>query len=578
MRTASSASVPGLVFLLGFLFFSSSSSSCEASDSVYDTFIQCLASHSDPSPPASSIVYNQSNSSYTTVLQSYIRNRRFNTSSTPKPLIIVTPLVESHVQAAILCSKNVGMEMKIRSGGHDYDGLSYISDIPFFILDLFNLRAIDVNIGDETAWVQAGATLGELYYRIWEKSKLHGFPAGVGQTVGAGGHISGGGYGTMLRKYGLSIDQLVDAKIVDVNGRILDRKAMGEDLFWAIRGGGGSSFGVILAYKIKLVAVPETVTVFRVQRTLDQNATDLVYKWQLVADKIDNDLFIRVLLQPVTVNKNRTIRASFVSLFLGDAARLLSVMDKDFPALGLKKEDCMEMSWIESVLYWANFDNGTSADALLNRTSDSVNFLKRKSDYVQTPISKEGLEWIWKKMIAIGKTGLVFNPYGGRMSEIPSSETAFPHRAGNIYKIQYSVNWSEEGEEADKEYMTQIRRLYSYMTPFVSKSPRGSFLNYRDVDIGVTKTWSYDEGKVYGAKYFMNNFDRLVKVKTAVDPTNFSGMSRASHLSNRDIIQPQSQLYNIYRDDNNNIQLKHLYFLIFKALLLSTLISHLKIL
>lgn len=413
------------------------------------------------------------------------------------------------------------MEMKIRSGGHDYDGLSYISDIPFFILDLFNLRAIDVNIGDETAWVQAGATLGELYYRIWEKSKLHGFPAGVGQTVGAGGHISGGGYGTMLRKYGLSIDQLVDAKIVDVNGRILDRKAMGEDLFWAIRGGGGSSFGVILAYKIKLVAVPETVTVFRVQRTLDQNATDLVYKWQLVADKIDNDLFIRVLLQPVTVNKNRTIRASFVSLFLGDAARLLSVMDKDFPALGLKKEDCMEMSWIESVLYWANFDNGTSADALLNRTSDSVNFLKRKSDYVQTPISKEGLEWIWKKMIAIGKTGLVFNPYGGRMSEIPSSETAFPHRAGNIYKIQYSVNWSEEGEEADKEYMTQIRRLYSYMTPFVSKSPRGSFLNYRDVDIGVTKTWSYDEGKVYGTKYFMNNFDRLVKVKTAVDPTNF---------------------------------------------------------
>ncbi|CBI31064.3 unnamed protein product, partial [Vitis vinifera] len=71
-------------------------------------------------------------------------------------------------------------------------------------------------------------------------------------------------------------------------------------------------------------------------------------------------------------------------------------------------------------------------------------------------------------------------------------------------------------EEADKEYMTQIRRLYSYMTPFVSKSPRGSFLNYRDVDIGVTKTWSYDEGKVYGAKYFMNNFDRLVKVKTAL--------------------------------------------------------------
>ncbi|RVX00549.1 Berberine bridge enzyme-like 8 [Vitis vinifera] len=178
MRTASSASVWACV-PPWFSVLSSSSSSCEASDSVYDTFIQCLASHSDPSPPASSIVYNQSNSSYTTVLQSYIRNRRFNTSSTPKPLIIVTPLVESHVQAAILCSKNVGMEMKIRSGGHDYDGLSYISDIPFFILDLFNLRAIDVNIGDETAWVQAVPLLESFIIEFGRRANYMDFQLGL---------------------------------------------------------------------------------------------------------------------------------------------------------------------------------------------------------------------------------------------------------------------------------------------------------------------------------------------------------------------------------------------------------------
>ena len=61
------------------------------------------------------------------------------------------------------------------------------------------------------------------------------------------------------------------------------------------------------------------------------------------------------------------------------------------------------------------------------------------------------------------------------------------------------------------------------MTPLVSKSPRGSYLNYRDIDIGISHNGkdSYQEGKVYGVKYFMNNFDRLVKVKTAVDPQNF---------------------------------------------------------
>ena len=398
---------------------------------------------------------------------------------------------------------------------------------------MFNLRSIDVNINDQTAWVQAGATLGELYYRIWEKSRVHGFPAGVCPTVGVGGHLSGGGYGNMLRKNGLSVDHIVDAQIVDVNGRILDRKSMGEDLFWAIRGGGGASFGVILSYKIKLVRVPEIVTVFRVEKTLAENGTEIVYKWQHIADKIDNDLFIRLLVQPIAVkNENEsskaeksttTIKATFKSLFLGDATRLISVMNKDFPELGLMKEDCKEMSWIESVLDWANFDKGTSVDVLLNRIPKSVKFLKRKSDYVQKPIQKNGLEGLWKKMIELGKGGMVFNPYGGRMSEIPASETPFPHRAGNIFKIQYSVTWEEEGAEADKKYVNAMRELYSYMTPFVSKSPRGAYLNYRDIDIGISHNCknSYQEGKVYGVKYFMNNFERLVKVKTDVDPQNF---------------------------------------------------------
>jgi hypothetical protein len=327
----------------------------------------------------------------------------------------------------------------------------------------------------------------------------------------------------MLRKYGLSVDNVLDAQIVDVNGKLLDRKAMGEDLFWAICGGGGGSFGVIISYKIKLVPVPKTVTVFRVERTLDQNATDVVYKWQFVAPTISNDLFMRMLLQPVTRKGKQTIRASIVTLYLGDSDSLVALLGKEFPELGLKKENCNETSWIQSVLWWANYDLGTSPDVLLDRNPNDANFLKRKSDYVQKPIPKDGLEWLWKKMIDVGKTGLVFNPYGGRMSEIPASATPFPHRAGNLYKIQYSVNWQEAGKEADKKFMTQIRRLHSYMTSFVSKNPRSAFLNYRDLDIGVTvpNKDSFEQGSVYGYKYFNDNFDRLVKVKTAVDPENF---------------------------------------------------------
>ncbi|KAD0410236.1 hypothetical protein E3N88_44321 [Mikania micrantha] len=504
--------------LLLILFFISFTNAAMDPDAIYQSFTQCL-------PKSTTVIYSSTANStaYTTVLQAYIKNRRFNTTSTPKPAVIITPVTESQVRDTVLCAKKVGVQIKIRSGGHDYEGISYVSsERDFIILDMFNFRSIDVNIADETAVVGAGAQLGEFYYRIYEKSRVHGFPAGVCPTVGVGGHISGGGYGTMLRKYGLTVDHVTDARIVDVNGRILDRKAMGEDLFWAICGGGGGSFGVILSYTVKLVPVPEVNTVFRILKTQAENASELVYKWQMIMPDIDDDLFIRVLLQPVTVNRQRTGRATFIAHFLGDSDRLVALMDEKFPELGLKKEDCIEVSWIQSVLYWANFDlNTTSPEILLDRHSDNVNFGKRKSDYVQSPITASEITSIFNKQVELGRVGFVFNPYGGKMYEIPADATPFPHRSGNLFKIQYSINWNDPDPQLEANNLNQSRVMYNFMTPFVSKNPRGAFLNYRDLDIGVMTGDSYSEGAVYGEKYFMGNFDRLVKIKTAVDPDNF---------------------------------------------------------
>uniref|UniRef100_A0A803NGW8 FAD-binding PCMH-type domain-containing protein n=1 Tax=Cannabis sativa TaxID=3483 RepID=A0A803NGW8_CANSA len=142
---------------------------------------------------------------------------------------IFTPLHDSHVQAAIICSKQLKLYLRVRSGGHDYEGLSYVSQIetPFFLLELANLRKIDVDIKNKAAWIQAGATINKVYYRIYQKTRVHGYLAGLYTTLGIGGHITGGAYGSMMRKFGLGVDNVVDAKIVKAKGILLDRKAMG---------------------------------------------------------------------------------------------------------------------------------------------------------------------------------------------------------------------------------------------------------------------------------------------------------------------------------------------------------------
>ncbi|KAJ6967138.1 O-acetylstemmadenine oxidase-like [Populus alba x Populus x berolinensis] len=420
--------------LLVFLVPSSKRSSIPS----HDSFIQCLSSKIPPQISLSNVVLTPNDSSFQFSLEYPIQNLRFYSPSTPKPLYIVTPLAYSHVQATVTCCRQHGLQITIRSGGHDYEGLSYTSDVPFVILDLFNLRSI-------------------------KRSPVHGFPAGICPTVGVGGHFSGGGFGTMLRKYGLASDHILDAHIVDVNGRVLDRGSMGEDLFWAIRGGGGASFGVILAWKVNLVHVPTTVTVFSVGRTLEQGATSLVHKWQHIGPNLDENLFIR----------------------------LLETMEESFPDLGLRSIDCTEMSWIESILYFSVYPEGETLEALVNRKPEPKGFFKATTDFIEHPIAEPVLEKLWSWCLEEEKPILIMDPYGGRMEEISESETPFPYREGILYNIQH-------------------------MTPYVSKNPRGAYVNYRDLDLGKN-----DEAAKWGQKYFKNNFERLKIVKGMVDPYNF---------------------------------------------------------
>ncbi|KAJ1416969.1 FAD-binding, type 2, subdomain 1 [Sesbania bispinosa] len=390
------------VFLILLLSVSSATSTF-----VEKSFRECMFTRVDGySKSTENIVFNSSSSQYPQVLESLEQNPRWLNSST-KPLLIIRPFHDSEIQAAVLyAAKSLGCRSE-----------SEVVGLVAMIMKGY--------------LIFAGATLGELYYKISKASKVHGFPAGICPSVG-----------------------------VDVNGRILDRESMGEDVFWATRGGSATSFGVILAWKIRLVKVPPIVTGFNIHRTLEEGATKLVHRWQYIADKLHKDLFIRIVAQNSGGN-SKTFQVSFASLFLGGKDKLIPIMNESFPELGLQAKDCTEMSWIQSVLYFAGYNKWDPLEVLLSRIITYKSSFKAKSDFVKEPIPEIGLEGVWKMLLKEQTLALVITePFGG-MNEISEAEIPFPHRKGNLYNIQYMVKWEVNGSiEASNRHLQWMQMLY----------------------------------------------------------------------------------------------------------------------
>ncbi|XP_077247469.1 berberine bridge enzyme-like D-2 [Tasmannia lanceolata] len=471
-------------------------------------------------------------SQYDYLLNLSIQNLRFSEPKFPKPAALVMPGSKEQLASTIICCRaQESWTIRIRSGGHSYEGLSSIAEeIPFVIIDMLNLNRVSVELESESAWVEAGATLGETYYAIAMASDSLGYSAGSCPTVGSGGHIGGGGFGLLSRKYGLAADNVNDAIMVDSEGRLLDREAMGEDVFWAIRGGGGGVWGAIYAWKIKLVHVPKIVTSFIISRPgTTRRVAELVHKWQYVSPKLEENFYVSAFVGtglPETATIG--ISATFKGFYLGPKTQMLSTLNMSFPELGLLEEECKEMSWIESVVFFAGLKNGSSLDDLKDRVLHDKGFFKGKSDYVRDPISLTIIEGMMKIFEMEPKGYVILDAYGGMMNKIRSDSLPFPHRDGNLYIIQYLVAWKEEDDWRSNELMDWVRRLYDYMTNFVTKGPRAAYVNYLDLDLGVMK-WmngsivygnAVEVARDWGEKYFLGNYDRLVQAKTLIDPSN----------------------------------------------------------
>ena len=152
------------------------------------------------------------------------------------------------VVAAVEFGRREGCAVSIRGGGHNAGGLGVVDD--GLVIDLSSMRTVEADPAAGTVRVQGGCTWGQVDAATHE----HGMavPSGIISTTGVGGLTLGGGLGHLSRKYGLTIDNLLAADMVLADGSIVTASEdQNEDLFWAVRGGGGN-FGVVTSFLFRM--------------------------------------------------------------------------------------------------------------------------------------------------------------------------------------------------------------------------------------------------------------------------------------------------------------------------------------
>ncbi|HXY80471.1 MAG TPA: FAD-binding oxidoreductase [Gaiellaceae bacterium] len=181
--------------------------------------------------------------------------RLYNAMIDKRPALIARCVDVADVIACVRFAAGTGVDLAVRGGGHNGGGLGSVDG--GLVVDLTPLRGVRVDPGARTVTVAGGTTLGEVDHAT------HPFglavPAGIISTTGVGGLTLGGGLGHLTRKYGLSIDNLVGADVVLADGTLVRAtESEHDDLFWALRGGGGN-FGVVTSFTFQARPVSTVV-------------------------------------------------------------------------------------------------------------------------------------------------------------------------------------------------------------------------------------------------------------------------------------------------------------------------------
>lgn len=421
----------------------------------------------------------------------------FNDRFDRRPEAIVYCADAADVAVALGWAREQGLPLSLRSGGHSFDAFSVRDGA--IVLDLSRLHEVRVDAENRLATIGAGHRIGPISEELWR----HGltFPLGSCPSVGIAGLTLGGGIGLLSRLWGLTCDNLLKAELVLADGTTVATTEVDHpDLLWACRGGGGGNFGIATSFVFRLHKV-DRVSIFRVVWPWE-DLPEVLAAWQTWAPAADDRLG--------TVLQLKSAKAKEI-VALGQYVGPEFEMSQHIHALcaaGRPFEiETAELPFIDAQRRFGGSRFGNDAWTI----STGTPCFKGGSDYALWPLSPEGIVHLQEVLgAAPSDTCLVqLESSGGAVARVADDATAFPHRSGALYSLQYLAAWHEPEEEP--EHLAWFRAARDAMHPYLAGA---AYLNFGDAEL---ESWA--------EAYYGDNLARLVKIKQRWDPDDVFSFS-----------------------------------------------------
>ncbi|WP_083928535.1 FAD-binding oxidoreductase [Marinobacterium rhizophilum] len=415
-----------------------------------------------------------------------------------RPGLIVRCAVPTDVRAAIDFARQHGLLVSVRGGGHNIAGNAVCDG--GLMIDLAPMRWVRVDSSAATAWVGAGATLGDLDRETLACGQV--VPLGINSTTGVAGLTLGGGFGWLSRRFGLTVDNLKSADLVSTGGQFLRASEQeNPDLFWALRGGGGN-FGVVTAFEFSLQRIWPEVLAGLIVYPLDQ-ARSVLQQYREFAAQAPDSLTVWGVMRkapplpflPENVHGTEVlILALCYSGNPDDGAALIEPLRHLGTPAGEHVGRQLFVNWqaaFDPLLapgarnYWKSHNLAALPDALIDIV---VEYCQR---------------------LPSDQTEIFIAQMGGATNSKPVDATAYPHREAEFI-VNVHGRWDSASD--DDRCIGWCRQLFDALVPHAMG---GVYVNFMTADEG------YRVGEAYGA-----NHQRLASLKQQYDPDNLLRMNQ----------------------------------------------------